>query len=307
MEPSAAVVTPGDTIGSATGLVHGRGTQVDASGTMLATAAGVVTRVNRVVVVRQLAARYEGEAGDVVVGRVVSVESRRWVVDVGAARHAVLHLSGIHLAGGEQRRRTLEDQMRMRDYLREGDLLPADVQEVQGDGSLVLHARSTRSERLRNGLSLRVSPSLVPRQVQHFVSLPAWGAEVILGRNGVCWVGPFVSDDEVLASAASSTASDAAASGGGSAGGLGATMAVMAKRGDEIRRTIAASKVLGADDRRKLALVMNAIRALAAGSLPITASHLEHLLLLASRAGLQATPALLLDPSVAARFLSALP
>lgn len=90
---------------------------------------------------------YVGNVGDVVVGRVVDVGAKRWRVDIGAPQvrpasapchlaahaplllslprpqHAVLMLSSIILPGGEQRRRTAEDQMQMRGFFREHDLV----------------------------------------------------------------------------------------------------------------------------------------------------------------------------------------
>lgn len=38
----------------------------------------------------------------------------------------------------------MEDEHMMREYLREGDLISAEVQNVQNDGSLSLHTRSLR-------------------------------------------------------------------------------------------------------------------------------------------------------------------
>ena len=59
-------------------------------------------------------ARYLGEVGDIVVGRVTEVGSKRWKVNVGGHKDAVLHLSAVNLPGGVQRMRTYEDQLQMR-------------------------------------------------------------------------------------------------------------------------------------------------------------------------------------------------
>jgi hypothetical protein len=73
--------------------------------------------------VRPLNARYTGEVGDVVVGRIVDVGDKRWRVDINARQDAVLHLSSIILPGGAQRRRTSEDSLQMRSFYSEGDLV----------------------------------------------------------------------------------------------------------------------------------------------------------------------------------------
>ena len=43
-----------------------------------------------------------------------------------------------------QRRRSTEDEQSMRLYLKEGDLISAEVQSVYSDGSLSLHTRSLK-------------------------------------------------------------------------------------------------------------------------------------------------------------------
>jgi exosome complex component RRP4 len=84
---------------------------------LLASVSGVVERVNKLVSVRPLRSRYTGEVGDVVVGRIVEVNTfptffffsqcsqvgqKRWRVDVNAKQDAVLLLSAINLPGGVQ-------------------------------------------------------------------------------------------------------------------------------------------------------------------------------------------------------------
>ena len=78
--------------------------------------------------------RYNGEIGDVVVGRVVEVQQKRWKVDIQSRLDGVLLLSSgwnwfhsasffsffhlsVNLPGGELRRRGAEDELSMRKYL----------------------------------------------------------------------------------------------------------------------------------------------------------------------------------------------
>ena len=94
-------------------------------------------------------------------------------------------LSSVNLEGGEQRRRTYEDQMNMRAVYEEGDVLSAEVHSVFADGSLSLHARSAKYGRLGNGVLVRVPPALVKRLRQHFTQLEC-GVDAIFGMNG--WI-----------------------------------------------------------------------------------------------------------------------
>lgn len=68
---------------------------------MRASVAGVLEKVNKLISVRPLKARYQGEIGDVVVGRITEVQQRRWKVDTNSKLDSVLLLSSVNLPGGE--------------------------------------------------------------------------------------------------------------------------------------------------------------------------------------------------------------
>lgn len=119
--------------------------------------AGTVHKTNKLLSVHPLRARYTPEIGDLVVGRIVEVQSRRWKVDVAAPLLAQLPLSAINLPGGILRRRTSADELQIRTFFSEGDLVVAEVQSVHQDGSASLHTRSLKYGKLRNGVFLAVT------------------------------------------------------------------------------------------------------------------------------------------------------
>jgi len=82
---------------------RGHGTQV-IDGRLVATLCGVVERVNKLVYVKPLRARYGAEVGDVVVGRVTEVVAKKWKVDLQSRQEASLQLSAVNLPGGIQAR-----------------------------------------------------------------------------------------------------------------------------------------------------------------------------------------------------------
>ena len=210
LEASAAngdrmgMFVPGEVVTEDTGFMRGHGTYADA-GRLVACVAGRVEPVNRLVSVRAPPrARYVGEVGDVVVGRVmeVQVQQKRWKVDTGARLHSILLMSSVNLPGGELRRKTQEDEQRMRTFFSEGDLISAEVQALHQDGSLSLHTRSLRYGRLGQGTLVQVPPALVQRRKTHLLDLPPpAAAHVVLGCNGAVWIaraaasgGGFVAD-----------------------------------------------------------------------------------------------------------------
>lgn len=196
---SMHLVLPGQVIATSSsenendGFLRGHGTYVerdDDSNTdrLVASVAGRVERVNKLISVLPLASSvYHGQVGDLVVGRVTSVQATRWKVQLTTVgREAQLTLSGVHLPGGVQRVRTQQDARDMRKFFQEGDLVSAEVHNVQNDGTLVLHTRSLRYGKLENGSLAVVPPALMERRKHHFVKL--LGMTILWGTNGYLWI-----------------------------------------------------------------------------------------------------------------------
>ncbi|VAI44187.1 unnamed protein product [Triticum turgidum subsp. durum] len=160
-------VNPEDTI------LKGHGTS-DQDGEVVATVCGVVERVQNLVCVRTLRARYKPQKGDIVIGRVSEIASKRWRLEINFSQGAVLMLSSMNLPDGIQ----------------------AEVRHIQHDGSLDLQPRSQKYGKLQRGQLLTVPAYLVKRRKQHFHHLEQYDADLILGCNGFIWVGEHVAVDE---------------------------------------------------------------------------------------------------------------
>ncbi|PNH10883.1 Exosome complex component RRP4 [Tetrabaena socialis] len=208
--PSTTFVCVGDEISTEgqEGFLRGHGTQV-VDGKLVATVCGVVERINKLIYVKTLNSRYVAEQGDVVVGRVADVAGKAWRVDLKSRQEAKLLLSAVHLPGGIQRRRNAEDELNMRAFFREAELISAEVQSVHADGSVALHTRSAKYGKLVHGQLVEVPPNLIKRQKQHFHTLEALGVELIIGCNGLVWVAPLRPDRAAAAAAAASGGADA--------------------------------------------------------------------------------------------------
>lgn len=155
---NTGIVTPGEVVTDDPQWMRGHGTYTNPLSTsIIATVAGTIQKTNKLLSVRPLRARYTPEIGDLVVGRIVEVQSRRWKVDVAAPLLAQLPLSAINLPGGILRRRTSTDELQIRTFFSEGDLVVAEVQSVHSDGAASLHTRSLKYGKLRNGFFLAVA------------------------------------------------------------------------------------------------------------------------------------------------------
>lgn len=198
---STSILTPGQTVTSDIQWMRGHGTYAaPASAAILSTLAGTLQKTNKLLSVVPLRARYTPEIGDLVIGRVVEVQSRRWKVDVAAPLLANLLLSSINLPGGVLRRRTSVDELNMRAFFGEGELVVAEVQSLFQDGSASLHTRSLKYGKLRNGSFLSVTGmgggAGVVRAKRQIFTLPTahkgGDVDVILGVNGYIWISRHV-------------------------------------------------------------------------------------------------------------------
>lgn len=170
------------------------------SSEIIATVAGTKQITNKLMSVRPLRARYTPEIGDLVIGRIVEVQSKRWRVEIGAPLLASLPLAAINLPGGILRKRTDTDELQIRTFFSEGDLLVCEVQSLHNDGSATLHTRSLKYGKLRNGVFVEVKGvggggGVVRsrRQVWTLDSANGGGkVDVILGVNGYIWISKHV-------------------------------------------------------------------------------------------------------------------
>ncbi|KAI0502159.1 hypothetical protein KFK09_017106 [Dendrobium nobile] len=198
---SGLLVSVSDTIpvNNEDGILKGHGTS-ERDGQVVATVCGVVERVNKLVYVRALRARYKPEVGDIIVGRVIEIAPKRWKLEINFSQDAVLMLQSMNLPDGIQRRRTAVDELNMRTIFEENDVICAEVRGFQHDGSLHLQARSQKYGKLERGQLLRVPAYLVKRRKQHFHDLEQYGVDLILGCNGFIWVGEHVvpADNEMV-------------------------------------------------------------------------------------------------------------
>jgi exosome complex component RRP4 len=189
MQTQLHIVSPGEIItNNAEEFLKGHGTY-EHDGKMISCICGVVEKIGKLISVRPLRSRYIPNVGDVVVGRIMKVSAKRWLVDVQGQKEASLLLSSINLQGHDnQRRKTYEDQLNMRNMFVENDLIVAEVQQVsQQEGTASLQTRSQRYGKLSDGQLIMVDATLVKRCKQHFIEFD-FGIDIIMGKNGYIFI-----------------------------------------------------------------------------------------------------------------------
>ncbi|SJX64744.1 related to RRP4-3`-5` exoribonuclease [Sporisorium reilianum f. sp. reilianum] len=192
-EQDVKIAVAGASIASSHVFMKGHGTFLSTNtDEILSSMCGTVERVNKLISVRPARSRYAAEVGDLVIGRVTEVGPKRWKVDINAKTDSSLQLSSINLPGGVQRRKVESDELQMRHFFQENDLLVAEVQMMFQDNSSALHTRSLRYGKLKNGVLVTAAPNLIQRLKSHFVHLRddelAVDVDLIIGLNGYIWI-----------------------------------------------------------------------------------------------------------------------
>ena len=106
--------TPTDTPASKTALISSMLGNVNRVNKLINVTPSITTTPNK---------SYTGSTGDLIIGRIKSVNAKKWTVEIGGEKLASLPLTSVNLNDGSQRVRTIEDSMEMRSLFAEGDLV----------------------------------------------------------------------------------------------------------------------------------------------------------------------------------------
>lgn len=182
-----ALFLPGEDVLGGDGYIRGHGTRLR-NENIASTYFGRLRITNKLVTVDPACPlRYTPEVGDVVVGRVVAIQSKKWRVELNARGDVHLGLSAINLPGVVQRRKLESDEMSMRSFFDIGDLVVSEVQKVNKNGTSALHTRSDRYGKLGEGVLVFVPHFLVEPLKSRFLS--SSHVDAVVGCNGYVWVG----------------------------------------------------------------------------------------------------------------------
>lgn len=177
---------PGERVCDDSEYMQGHGTQ-KVDNAIVSSVYGGLRTINKLIsVVPVNILRYNGEVGDVVVGRITEVGNKKWRVDINSKVEATLQLSAINILGEAQRRKTEADEMKMREYFSLKDVLVAEVQKISKSGNIILHARNEKYKKLVYGVLLAVPMVLVSKAKTCFVVQSQ--IEVTIGVNGYVFI-----------------------------------------------------------------------------------------------------------------------
>ena len=178
---------PGEIISDESkGFMPGLGTY-SVNGKIVASNLGYIKTIDKLINVVSENIPYKPDQGDIIVGRITSVEKGFWKANVNNKREGVLNIVNINLPKGEQRKRNYEDTLQMKNYFEENTLFSGEVLSLNSDGGMSLQTRNLKYGKLKNGMMIKVNPNLIMKMKSHFIDLFN-NIKIILGKNGFVYV-----------------------------------------------------------------------------------------------------------------------
>ncbi len=135
--------------------------------------------------VSPLTSVYEPHEGDDIIGQVIEVSSKYWVVDINAPYYARLDARDINFRA---------EINELDHYIQRGDFIYARVFRVySGNHAADISMRGTRYAKLPSNLIIRINPMKIPRLIGKegaMINLikSESGCDVIIGQNGIAWI-----------------------------------------------------------------------------------------------------------------------
>ncbi len=128
---------------------------------------------------------YEPHEGDDVIGKVIEVSSKYWVVDINAPYYTRLDARDLNFRA---------EINELDHYIKMGDLVYARVFRVYtGNHAADISLRGTKYAKLPSNLIVKVDPMKLPRLIGKegaMINLikTGSGCDVIVGQNGIAWI-----------------------------------------------------------------------------------------------------------------------
>lgn len=184
---SVQLIFPGEVVAlESNGFMPGIGTY-SKDGQIFSSSLGYMKTIDKLINIIPQKIAYKPDQGDVIVGKVTSIDKGFWKVNINNKREGVLNIVNINLPQGEQRKRSQEDHMLMKNYFEENSNLSGEILGVNQDGGVTLQTRNLKYGKLKNGMLVKVNANLIKKMKNHFVELIN-NVKCILGRNGHVYV-----------------------------------------------------------------------------------------------------------------------
>lgn len=187
------IVVPGETIISGDNFLPGDGTRREGQD-IVSSKYGLADMSDRMIRVISLSGVYAPRRGNVIVGQVVNITFRGWVIDFDAHFNGFLPLTEVprFINKGE-----------LRSYLDFGDVVCAQIVGAD-ETSVDLSIKQRGFGKLEGGQLMKINPNKVPRVIGKEGSMvkiikDATGTSVDVGQNGIIWLNGDKIENELKA------------------------------------------------------------------------------------------------------------
>ncbi len=191
IENSRKIVIPGETIVSGEGYLPGEGVRREGKD-IVASRFGLADVSDKFVKIIPLSGIYIPRRGNVVIGKVIDLIGKGWLLDINYSDNAFLSLAEVP---------RYVNQSEMAECFNFGDVLVAKIWSIGGRG-IDLSVKTRGHGKLEDGMLIKINPNKVPRVIGKEGSMvkvikDATGCNITVGQNGVVWVKGEKIDDEI--------------------------------------------------------------------------------------------------------------
>ncbi|MBI2674976.1 MAG: hypothetical protein HYX24_00840 [Candidatus Aenigmarchaeota archaeon] len=178
-------VVPGDEILKSMDYLPGRNTYREGE-SIHAKKLGLTSVSGRVVSVIPLNSVYIPKAGDMVVARVIDIQSNGWVLYVSPICNAFLSLSGV-------RQYIDTNRMSLASVYSINNLLYTNISAVNQLDSVYVTMQDPKARKLDDGRLININPAKIPRIIGKEGSMITMiknksGCRICIGQNGIVWI-----------------------------------------------------------------------------------------------------------------------
>lgn len=191
------IVLPGELIGEKKGRKVSRGAYFEGE-KVFAAVLGIPRMDENEISVISLSGVYTPTIGDKVIGIIKAVEISGWTVDINSPYLAFLPLSeGVGEFVDTQRTDISK-------FFDANDVMFCKISKVTKNKTVQVSMRSIGSRKLYGGITIKVTPTKIPRIIGKGGSMISLikektGCEIIAGQNGIVWIRGEIKDKAIEA------------------------------------------------------------------------------------------------------------
>lgn len=179
------IVVPGEMLAEGMDFLPGDHTRREGD-KIISSLLGLVNISNRLIKLIPLSGKYQPKADDNVIGKVVEIMPKGWMVEIGCQNRAMVSLK-------EGSSDYIQRNADLTKYFKIGDYVLAKVINVTSNHLIDLTMRDPRLKKLGPGRLIKVNPTKVPRIIGKKASMISMvtgktGCRIFVGQNGWIWL-----------------------------------------------------------------------------------------------------------------------